>query len=136
QKSLPQDPSGPADGVGRVLRGGDWHNTEAGCRVARRYGGRAPSFRDSSIGFRVAVVNIGDLKATQTEASVRRVIRFDPARDATIGVNVALEDGGWKIAAPNRFIEAKDITRLFELRDAKVENCTVTLRAQMKTANN
>jgi formylglycine-generating enzyme required for sulfatase activity len=48
-----EDPQGPASGVSRVLRGGDWPYGSRRCRSAyrRRYG---PSFHGVSVGFRAA----------------------------------------------------------------------------------
>ena len=47
------DPTGPGDGVGRVIRGGSFGNTHGGARVAGRAGGD-PSDRDDILGFRIA----------------------------------------------------------------------------------
>ncbi len=47
------DPSGPPEGVGRVLRGGSWFSFGRYCRAADR-GRRVPGYRDDSIGFRLA----------------------------------------------------------------------------------
>ncbi|MCE7926108.1 MAG: hypothetical protein DYG98_23935 [Haliscomenobacteraceae bacterium CHB4] len=48
-----QDPSGPASGETRVLRGGSWNNSGKHLRITNR-SSRYPDFRDSSVGFRVA----------------------------------------------------------------------------------
>jgi formylglycine-generating enzyme required for sulfatase activity len=48
------DPTGPASGSLRVLRGGSWNFDAASCRSALRYNFE-PSFRFSSVGFRVAL---------------------------------------------------------------------------------
>ena len=54
-KSSPNtDPDGPASGVDRVLRGGSWNDLAGNCRSADR-GRGSPSFRDGSIGFRLAL---------------------------------------------------------------------------------
>jgi formylglycine-generating enzyme required for sulfatase activity len=48
------NPTGPASGSERILRGGGWANDASYCRVAyRNYG--TPSYRSSSSGFRVCV---------------------------------------------------------------------------------
>jgi len=46
------DPTGPASGSDRVVRGGSWHDAGAGLRSARR-GSSSPGHRGSNIGFRV-----------------------------------------------------------------------------------
>ena len=50
------DPSGPTTGTYRVLRGGSWCCDPRGCRSAHRLGG-SPDRRDSSLGFRVVVLD-------------------------------------------------------------------------------
>jgi len=45
------NPTGPASGSSRVLRGGSWFNSGGGCRVSNR-GRDDPSCRDSYSGFR------------------------------------------------------------------------------------
>ena len=52
-KSPSSNPPGPTTGSGRVCRGGSWYYYPAVLRVALRYG-YAPSFRNYSIGFRLA----------------------------------------------------------------------------------
>ncbi len=47
------DPPGPDSGEERVLRGGSWNYNPAEVRSASR-AGRAPGYRDNSIGFRLA----------------------------------------------------------------------------------
>jgi formylglycine-generating enzyme required for sulfatase activity len=47
------DPTGPATGEGRALRGGSWYDHARACRSAERNTGLA-NFRDSLAGFRVA----------------------------------------------------------------------------------
>jgi formylglycine-generating enzyme required for sulfatase activity len=53
------DPQGPADGAGRVLRGGSWLGDPGYCRSARRLG-RDPGDRFGDFGFRV----VGSLPRT------------------------------------------------------------------------
>ena len=47
------DPSGPASGSYRVIRGGLWYSVAYSCRVAFRYG-YSPTYGGNRIGFRVA----------------------------------------------------------------------------------
>ena len=47
------NPQGPAGGTYRVLRGGAWNGFQSHARAAFR-GDRAPGYRDSGIGFRLA----------------------------------------------------------------------------------
>jgi formylglycine-generating enzyme required for sulfatase activity len=47
------DPTGPASGSRRVLRGGSWHHDGAHLRSAKRADGRPPGDRSNDIGFRV-----------------------------------------------------------------------------------
>ena len=47
------NPTGPASGGFRVLRGGSWYNNAYYCRVATRLNGRSPVTRDVSLGFRI-----------------------------------------------------------------------------------
>jgi formylglycine-generating enzyme required for sulfatase activity len=54
-KSRRTDPSGPGEGVARVVRGGSWGGYGSLCRSAHR-NSRRPSYRSSSLGFRVALV--------------------------------------------------------------------------------
>jgi len=48
------DPTGPAEGTSRVLRGGSWLNAPQDCRSANR-DWHAPDFRVNNIGFRVCL---------------------------------------------------------------------------------
>lgn len=54
------DPTGPACGSYRVLRGGCWSNSPQGCRSALR-GGGSPVNRCDVSGFRVVVVGVVDV---------------------------------------------------------------------------
>jgi formylglycine-generating enzyme required for sulfatase activity len=47
-----QNPTGPAKGVYRVVRGGSWYYVNGGFRAAGRCGINLPSWQDNSIGFR------------------------------------------------------------------------------------
>ena len=49
------DPTGPARGGTRVLRGGSWNSSGHMCRGARRHK-YAPNFKGDTIGFRVVLV--------------------------------------------------------------------------------
>jgi formylglycine-generating enzyme required for sulfatase activity len=51
QSSPPQDPPGPASGLGRVLRGGSWMNSSRGVRASVRYRVN-PATRTPERGFR------------------------------------------------------------------------------------
>jgi formylglycine-generating enzyme required for sulfatase activity len=57
-KSLKDDPTGPAAGSARVLRGGAWRNYPGYCRSANRSYSR-PTYRSLALGFRVAAVRAG-----------------------------------------------------------------------------
>ena len=48
------DPTGPATGSARVIRGGGWGNIAKGCRVASRCCGGTPSYSFSNLGLRLA----------------------------------------------------------------------------------
>jgi len=50
-QSPSSNPTGPASGESRVLRGGSWYNLEGYVRSALRYGGN-PTFSDNYVGFR------------------------------------------------------------------------------------
>jgi formylglycine-generating enzyme required for sulfatase activity len=49
-----QDPTGPATGTARVIRGGSWNSGPASCRSANR-SAAAPAGRSSGLGFRVVL---------------------------------------------------------------------------------
>jgi formylglycine-generating enzyme required for sulfatase activity/serine/threonine protein kinase len=51
------DPRGPEGGLNRVIRGGSWNGYGQYCRAAIRFW-RAPSYRSSSLGFRLARVPV------------------------------------------------------------------------------
>jgi formylglycine-generating enzyme required for sulfatase activity len=57
-KSRRTNPSGPAEGVYRVFRGGGWGDFGWHCRSAHRIR-RAPAYLDRDLGFRVALVPSG-----------------------------------------------------------------------------
>ncbi|GDY14927.1 hypothetical protein LBMAG53_38050 [Planctomycetota bacterium] len=48
------DPTGPASGSSRVLRGGGWNGEARGCRAANR-NGELPGYRGHDVGLRLAV---------------------------------------------------------------------------------
>ena len=51
------DPTGPAEGSSRIIRGGDWGITGWYCRSARRFGGD-PASRRSNTGFRLVLAPV------------------------------------------------------------------------------
>jgi len=53
KKSPDRNPTGPASGAARVLRGGSWHYYQSYLRSSARYG-YAPFVRSSGVGFRCA----------------------------------------------------------------------------------
>lgn len=56
EKSPPMnDPTGPAEGTDRVMRGGSWGCGPSGCQSAER-GGAVPTKREHEIGLRVVRV--------------------------------------------------------------------------------
>jgi formylglycine-generating enzyme required for sulfatase activity len=55
KESPTDDPTGPATGSNRVIRGGIWSLPRWNCRSANRYGD-LPGRRDDQLGFRVALV--------------------------------------------------------------------------------
>jgi formylglycine-generating enzyme required for sulfatase activity len=52
KNSPAKNPQGPADGSGRVLRGGNWFRGEWRCRTAYR-GDSHPAIRGGGVGFRL-----------------------------------------------------------------------------------
>ena len=54
-KSPTDDPTGPATGSDRVVRGGSWRTRRGDCRSADRFGDR-PGLRYDDLGFRVSLV--------------------------------------------------------------------------------
>ena len=60
------DPSGPIDGSRRVFRGGGWGSGAASCRSASR-SRDDPSYRYSSLGFRLALSSLGTSPARGAE---------------------------------------------------------------------
>jgi formylglycine-generating enzyme required for sulfatase activity len=55
QTSAVTDPEGPAEGEGRVARGGNRHRYASGCRSAKR---NFSSSTSTSLGFRVALAPV------------------------------------------------------------------------------
>jgi formylglycine-generating enzyme required for sulfatase activity len=55
QKSPPEDPAGPDDGSGRVIRGGAWDDDAGLCRTAYRVRGD-PARRGVDLGFRLVLL--------------------------------------------------------------------------------
>ena len=51
------DPTGPSNGSKRIIRGGSWRSLAGDCTSARR-GFLPPYYRDSDIGFRLALVPV------------------------------------------------------------------------------
>jgi len=58
RQSPPSDPPGPAEGLGRVLRGGDFSSVPVECRSAGRHNA-APSSKSERRGFRVVMEQPG-----------------------------------------------------------------------------
>jgi formylglycine-generating enzyme required for sulfatase activity/serine/threonine protein kinase len=56
EQTSSDDPTGPASGSNRVLRGGHWNHNASYCRSASRYNSYPPSSRSNYYGFRVARV--------------------------------------------------------------------------------
>ncbi|MGH7495884.1 MAG: formylglycine-generating enzyme family protein [bacterium] len=52
KKGVIQNPAGPGEGTGRILRGASWYNNAGALRGSRR-SGFVPGYRVDSIGFRV-----------------------------------------------------------------------------------
>jgi formylglycine-generating enzyme required for sulfatase activity len=53
--SLSENPAGPLNGSGRVMRGGSWNNTNMYARVSNR-GNESPSKWSKTFGFRCVYV--------------------------------------------------------------------------------
>ena len=53
--SAQTNPQGPADGTGRVIRGGSWNNSTEDCRVSIRDGG-SPAYRLGNLGLRLCLL--------------------------------------------------------------------------------
>ncbi|MGB0723190.1 MAG: SUMF1/EgtB/PvdO family nonheme iron enzyme [Gammaproteobacteria bacterium] len=83
------DPSGPASGGGRVLRGGSWFYDARGCRSAQRNGNH-PSIDWLSVGFRLAR---GPRAAEPQERGARPERGPEPERSAG-GEGAAPRTGG------------------------------------------
>jgi formylglycine-generating enzyme required for sulfatase activity len=75
----PNNPTGPAHGLYRVLRGGGWMSNEWRMRTARRFRGD-PTFRCVDLGFRVAVSDQRAPRATGSGTAVRRPARVGDIR--------------------------------------------------------
>ena len=56
---LVTDPSGPVSGSLRVIRGGSWRYDGHHLRSAKRGNGHSPSYRNSYLGFRVGLRQVG-----------------------------------------------------------------------------
>jgi formylglycine-generating enzyme required for sulfatase activity len=59
------DPTGPASGYGRAIRGGDWLYFENNCRSASR-GENMPGSRSNIVGFRVAMSLLGECASAKS----------------------------------------------------------------------
>jgi formylglycine-generating enzyme required for sulfatase activity len=73
QQQVKTDPAGPANGTGRVLRGGSWSTPPQCARAACRrlnYRGRIPDLRDETVGFRIVVSDPGAGPASPTPTQV------------------------------------------------------------------
>lgn len=55
KSSSKNNPSGASSGSNRVIRGVGWNGYPTGCLVAHRGGSNPPAFRNSGVGFRVAL---------------------------------------------------------------------------------
>ncbi|MCC5877211.1 MAG: SUMF1/EgtB/PvdO family nonheme iron enzyme [Candidatus Sumerlaeia bacterium] len=71
------DPTGPASGSDRVVRGGGWGNDSPACRTARRFS-IPPTFRTLDIGFRIAIAR-DQVPLTITAP----VVQNEPTNEAT-----------------------------------------------------
>jgi formylglycine-generating enzyme required for sulfatase activity len=58
-KSPSSDPTGPANGSFRVLRGGSWQESGQDCRSAKRHHS-LPGYRNHAYGFRVVSISGGN----------------------------------------------------------------------------
>jgi formylglycine-generating enzyme required for sulfatase activity/DNA-directed RNA polymerase subunit RPC12/RpoP len=67
QNSPSQDPTGPASGTERVLRGGSWFDFPRYGRASQRHS-YSPTTRYINLGFRCSVEKFTPLKATRAEA--------------------------------------------------------------------
>ena len=74
-----EDPTGPASGFFRVVRGGTWTHWASACRVAGRYG-NLPSYTSNHVGFRVARSSV-----SQQGPAAERPERRGAARDEWSG---------------------------------------------------
>ncbi|HEV3021586.1 MAG TPA: bifunctional serine/threonine-protein kinase/formylglycine-generating enzyme family protein, partial [Pirellulales bacterium] len=63
-----EDPTGPAEGLDRVYRGGVWGGASAECQSANRVYSR-PSMRSGSLGFRVAIVPFSQASEPASQAA-------------------------------------------------------------------
>jgi formylglycine-generating enzyme required for sulfatase activity len=76
EQGLAINPSGPSEGIYRVLRGGSWSNDLRYLRSAHRHG-YPPNVRRANLGFRLAISDgFGDLK--KVEAMSSRPVRQPP----------------------------------------------------------
>lgn len=65
------DPHGPAAGLNRMLRGGDWSYYAYGSRVAYRYIGGTPDARSSHFGFRPVRTNLVSAQSADVTVDTR-----------------------------------------------------------------
>ena len=64
------DPTGPATGKSRVLRGGSWNYYSYGCRAAGR-SNSDPTYRDNGLGFRVLRIGEGSGSRTALDSGFK-----------------------------------------------------------------